>query len=261
MSHGNSSFLTAGAFALFVLLANVPALPQVAPATSGLPPEALANMAAQAIADAIPREFDRKKDWGSTKRIVTGLRSSGNFFELDVHRKRSEVNHGVWKHYRVTLVEPEENLDVRVENLRSLETGRIAFTLLVATKLHGWARAKVYERGVHLGAYEAEGDAKVRLRIDGEIAVEVTPASFLAGIAVRPHVTDARLAIDEFRLRRISNLSGPVVRELGDSLRGVIEDEVNGPKLVTRLNHSIDKRRDRLVFTPEMLLGAARKPE
>jgi hypothetical protein len=233
-------------------------LAQVVSTANPLPPERLGEIAAQAVAEAIPRGYDRTKDWGRTRKITTGVRSSGNFFKFDIHRQKSDVNHGVWKHYRVVLVEPEKNLRVRIENLRSLETGRVAFTLFVSTKLHGWARAKVYEYGVHLGAYEAEGDATVRLWIDGEIAIEAAPAEYLVGIAVRPHVSNARLAIDDFHVTRISDVSGPIVRELGDSLRGVIEDEINGPKLVEKLNRSIEKRRDRLVFTPEMLIGAAK---
>ena len=209
------------------------------------------------IADAIPREYERKKDWGRTKEITTGLRSSGNFFKFDIHRTKCTVNDGVWKHYRATLVEPEKNLLVRIENLRSLEAGKIAFTLFVSTKLHGWGRAKVYESGVHLIALEAEADATVSLWLDCEIALETTPASFLTGVAVRPHVTKARMSLDEFRLTRISDVSGPVVRELGDGIKGLIQDELKGPKLAAKLNHSIDKRRDKLGLHAR---HAARRP-
>jgi hypothetical protein len=207
------------------------------------------------IAEAIPREFERKKDWGRTKEITSGLRSSGNFFKFDIHRTKSTVNDGVWKHYRATMIEPEKNLLVRIDNLRSLAAGKIGFTLFVTTKLHGWGRAKVYENGIHLIALEAETDAKVSLWLDCEIALEAAPASFLTGIAVRPQITAARMKLDEFRLTRVSDVSGPVVRELGDGIKSLIEDELNGPKLAAKLNRSIEKRRDKLVFTPEMLLG------
>ena len=226
-------------------------------AATAVSPDATARIVARMIADAIPREYERKKDWGRTKRITTGVRSSGNFFEFDIHRKKTDVNHGVWKHYRATMVEPEKNLVVRIENLRSVAPGRIAFTLFVSTKLHGWARAKVYDRGIHFISVEAEADAKVSLWLDGEIALETAPASFLTGIAVRPQVTNARMQLDEFQLARISDLSGPLVHELGDGLRHLIEDELNGPKLAAKLNRSIEKRRDRLVFTPGMLIGAS----
>jgi len=225
--------------------------------SAAVSPDATAQIVARMIAAAIPREYERTKDWGRTKQITTGLRSSGNFFKFDIHRTKSKVKDGVWKHYRATMIEPEKNLLVRIDNLRSLEPGKIAFTLLVKTKLHGWGRAKVYEQGIHLISLEAEADAKVSLQLDCEIALEAAPSSFLTGIAVRPKITAARVSLDKFRLTRISDVSGPIVRELGDGLRHLIEDELNGPKLTAKLNHSIEKRRDRLVFTPEMLLGSA----
>lgn len=232
--------------------------PQPVPANAEVSPGATAEIVARLIAEAIPREYERSKDWGQTKKITTGVRSSGNFFKFDIHSKKSDVKDGVWKHYRATMIEPEKNLVVRIDNLRSLDAGRIAFTLFVTTKLHGWARAKVYESGVHLIALEAEGDAKVSLWIDCEIGLEVAPASFLTGIAVRPHVASARMKLDDFRLTRISDVRGPIVRELGDGLRHLIEEELNGPKLAAKLNRSIEKRSDRLVLSPEMLLGVPR---
>ena len=98
-------------------------------------PDVISEVAARIIAAEIPREYERSKDWGRTKEVTTGLRSSGNFFKFDIHRKRSDVNDGVWKKYRLTLVEPEKNLDVSIDNLRTLESGRIALTLNVAAKL------------------------------------------------------------------------------------------------------------------------------
>jgi hypothetical protein len=74
----------------------------------GFAPELVSQIAARVVAAEIPREYERKKDWGRTKKIATGLRSYGNFFRFDIHRDRSEVNDGVWKHYRLTLVQPAD---------------------------------------------------------------------------------------------------------------------------------------------------------
>jgi hypothetical protein len=218
--------------------------------------EVVSQIAAKWIAEAIPREYERSKDWGRTKQITTGVRSSGNFFKFDVHRRKSEVKHGVWKKYRVTLVEPDKNLVVRIENLRSTGPGRTALTLLISAKVTAWARAKVYERGIHLIALEAEADTSIRLALDAEISLESIPTtSWLPGVAVRPVVTDARITLENFRLTRISDLRGSLARELGDGLRHVIEDELAGPEFVAKLNRSIDKRRERLQFTPDQLFG------
>lgn len=121
---------------------------------SRLAPEILSQSAAKIVAEEIPREYERKKDWGKTKEVTTGVRSSGNFFKFDIHRQKSAVNHGTWKHYRLTLVEPDRTLVVNIENMRTLESGRVALTLNVAAKVHGWARAKMYDRGIHIIALE-----------------------------------------------------------------------------------------------------------
>jgi hypothetical protein len=231
--------------------APAPAVNQSSPSA-----EAISQIAARLIADAIPREYQRSKDWGQTKSITTGLRSSGNFFEFDIHRRKKQVKHGIWKTYRVLLVEPEKNLLVRIDNLRSIGPGRTALTLVITARLHGWARAKVYERGIHIIALEAEADSTIHLSLDAEISLEsVETASWLSGVAIRPVITDARLTFDDFRLSRISDLRGSLAQELGNGLRHLIEDELTSEKLTAKLNRAIEKRRDRLQFTPDMFFG------
>src|SRR3954451_12547180 len=187
---------------------------------TGVTPELVAQIVSPLIAEAIPREYEGKKDWGKTKRVTTGVRSEGNFFRFDMHRKLEEVNDGAWKKYKLTLVEPDKNLTVRIDNLRSLDSGRYALTLFVAAKVHGWARATVYEHGVHVVSLEAEGDTSIRLWIDAQVGVESVPSSLLIpGVELHPTVTDARLTFDEFQLKRISDVKGPVAHELGILLR------------------------------------------
>ena len=96
----------------------------------------------------------------------------------------------------------------------------------------------------------------MRLRPDAEIAIGPAPADWKKpGLAIRPVVTAARLALDDFRLTRISDVKGPLIEELGDGIRHLVEDELDGPNLVARINRSIEKRRDKLVITPDKLLG------
>ena len=229
---------------------------------TGVTPEAVAQFVTPLIADAIPREFEGKKDWGKTTRITTGLRSSGNFFSFDIHRKKSEVRDGVWKKYRLTLVEPDKNLSVRIENLKSLDDGRYALTLFVAAKMHGWARTAVYESGVHIVSLEAEGDTSIRLWIDAEIGVETVQSSmFIPGVELKPVITAAKLKFDEFKLRRVSDVRGEVAEQLGELFRDALEKELKGPKLVAKLNKSINKHPERLRLTPDKLLGESTSKE
>jgi hypothetical protein len=234
--------------------ADAPAVGASAP--SAIPPNVISEVAAHIIAAEIPREYERSKDWGRTKEMTTGVRSSGNFFKFDVHRTRSQVNDGVWKKYKLTLVEPEKNLNVSIENVRTLEGGHFALTLNVTAKVHGWARIKVYESGVHIIAVEAEGDTNVKLSVGANIGVQsVMTSAYLPGIAVDPTVTDVRIKFKDFELRRISDVRGTLAHELGILLREAVEDELKGPKLAERINAAIRKHPERLQLTPEMLIG------
>lgn len=210
--------------------------------------EALAENFSTLLRQAIPEVYDKQKDWGTTKRITTGLRTEGKGFKTKLRRRKKEVNHGTWKHYRIKLIEPEENLRVGITNLRSLEAGRIGFTLHVAASLDAWARAKVYNYGVHLIALEIVGDLRVAMQLDCELGFAASKIKEKPGFALDPRITDSRLQLVEFNLQRVSNAKGPLVRELGDALKKHVESELTGAKLTNKLNRAIDKKRDRLVI-------------
>jgi hypothetical protein len=249
-----------GVSLVVLIAAGIARAAEVAPATvNGLPTDVVAKVVGDLIAEAIPREYEKYKDWGDTKRITTGLDFKGHPWDPKVDRRKSEVNDGVWKHYRVTLVEPDRNLEVRIENLRSLAAGEVGFTLNITAKVHGWAQARVFESGVPLGTYTGEGDSLVRLAIDGEIALESTASSFLTGVAIHPHVSAAKVELDDFRLTRIGEIRGALAHDLGKGIERLVEDELSGPKLVDKLNHAIDKQREKLKITPEKLLGLTTK--
>jgi hypothetical protein len=217
-------------------------------------PEGLAVALSALLQDAIPRHYEKKKDWDRTKRITTGLRSEGNFFDFNLQRRKTEVKHGNWYHYRIHMVEPDKRLEVRIENLHSISPGRIAFTMYLASPLKGWAQTRIYNRGVHFITLTAEGQTTLRLWIDCEIALALNPAALFSEVEVTPVVTEARLELADFELERISKASGPLVEELGKGLRYVILEELEGPTLVAKLNRAIEKKRDRLKFSPGKML-------
>ena len=229
------------------------------PPVNASTPEDLALALSDVLYDAIPRRYEKKKDWGKQKRITTGLRTDGAWYKFKIHRRKKEVDHGTWKQYRVWMVDPEKNLAVRIEDLRSLDAGRLAFTLQFAAHLEGWAQMRKYNRGVHLITLTAEGNTRLRLAVDCEVALGLSSSGAIGGVQVAPKVTTAHLDLDDFELTRISKAHGPVVRQLGHGLRLLIEEELDGPELVAKLNRAIEKKRDRLVFAPGKLLP--RKPE
>ena len=125
----------------------------------------------------------------------------------------------------------------------------------VDAKLDAWARAKVYEYGVHLIALEMEGDMRVRLVDRRRVGHRVAH-----GRRRRGHRRRAGRARREAR-RSTSSTSAasatPTVRSSASWATACgrsSKTSSTARELTDKLNRAIDKKRDRLVFRPAELL-------
>jgi hypothetical protein len=208
------------------------------------------------IARALPRDYEKQEDWGRTKRITVGLDSEGRGLRIRIKRKKKDVPHGLWKHYRVVIPEAAGPPIVEVNNLRVVAPGRAAASIVVVAPLESWARTRLYNRGIHLGTYTAEGRARVHIHLECEVGVRLESEEGWPVLVVEPHVKRAVVGLHDFRLSRISNADGPVVRELGSVVEHIIEEELEPRKLTRKLNRAIDKKQDRLRVDPQELVSS-----
>lgn len=213
----------------------------------------------------LPDKFEDLRDWGQTKVLTTGLRVRREGLKLETKRKRKEVNDGTWKMYRLRVVDKDEQFQLWVENIRETESGRLAFDLTTIARLEAFGRWSVWERGVQLVSLSAEADARVRLRASCQLALRLDPSRLPPDVVLKPTVDRAELELLDFRLRRVSDLHGPLVRQLGRALEDVVEDKLTASRdrLPEKFNRQIDKQQDKLRFSLHDLLtsrwaGAAR---
>ncbi len=208
------------------------------------PADALAPLLADLIRDALPREYAKQEDWGGQKNITSGVKFDG----LRMSRRHKLVDHGTWKQYRIVIDEGVDEsqtpLVIRIDNLRSLETGQIGLSVIASAKLKGWAQMRRYNRGLHIITLTAEGDSHLVVRIDCEIALRTT----LTGVAVVPNVTQAHVDIAEFDLTKFGEIRGDAAEPLGRAMKHILQRELDGEKLTTKLNAAIAKKQDRLVI-------------
>jgi hypothetical protein len=146
--------------------------------------------------------------------------------------------------YRVKLVDPEEQFEVRVGNIRQQDDGRVRMEITAVARLEVFVRQALWEHGVQLFSVSAEADARVRLRATADVATQLDLTRLPPDVFLAPEVTAAKLEILDFKLRRISDLSGPLVRSLSHSVREALEEKLaeDNAKLVAKLNKSIDKQ-------------------
>jgi len=209
----------------------------------------------QLVLGAIPPQYENTKDWGQTKRVWDGVDVSLYRFRLETKRRWRDVNHGTWKRYQAWLIDPEEDFHLSVENIRSAANDKVAFDIEVRARLGAFARLSEWRRGVQWISVGVDAEAVVRLRLTAEAQLRLEFAQFLPDVVIEPEITAADLQLISFELHRISDLHGPGVEALGNSLHDILQDEINQrrPELTASANRQIAKHQDKLRLSIESL--------
>ena len=206
----------------------------------------------QVVRDQLKDEYVDDDDWGKTRRVTVGYQVKGKPFEWDLKSRKKQVNDGLWEKYKVRLVNPEEHLHVSVSKLE-MQDGRLTFGISLVAKLDGDARLERWRQGIKMLNAHVEAVGTVEIHLEGAIGIKLTTGDALPAIAIEPAITDLDIKLLKFDLKRISKLDGPAAHELGDGLKDKIQRELNRrePKIVAKLNKSIEKRKDKLRLSPQ----------
>ncbi len=195
----------------------------------------------------LPDHYEKKKNWGHQARALDGLSIQFDDGRLKTHRKYKQANDGSWQMYRVDLVDPEEKFDIRVANLRTLEDGRVGMQITAVASVKASGRQALWEKGVQIYSISAEADARVRLTAETAVATQLDPTKLPPDVYLKPEVTAAKVEILEFKLRRISDLDGPLIRTEPDGTAGARREAGRGQQeVVAKLNKAIDKQEKKL---------------
>ncbi len=196
----------------------------------------------------LPNHYEDKKHWGKTKEVWSGVKVSLDGLRIDSERRLKRVNHGQWKRYRIDLTQPNERLALSVENVHETDAHRLHFDIVTNVPLHVLGEIAQWERGVKLASLSSEADATVRFQTGVDLAIEFDTRKLPPDVILRPTVTEARVQLLTFRLRRLGQFDGPLMKPLGQGLREVLEEKIEdtNANLVAKLNRQIAKKQDKL---------------
>jgi hypothetical protein len=112
--------------------------------------------------------------------------------------------------------------------------------------VHG-RRAK-WTKGVQLFSVSADADASAVMRLSCEVGMRLDVGKFPPDVVMVPKVTKADLKVTDFRLRSISKLDGPIVKQLSKSVHKVLLDKIDEKRhqLPKKINKEIAKNEDKL---------------
>ncbi len=216
--------------------------------------EGLSELITGIVRRSIPDEYENKKEWGMTKPVWDGLHISLDDGQIKTKRRWKEVNHGSWKTYRAWPIHPDQELQVRVMNLREIRPGLAGADLECHIHVGTSGRWSEWRRGVQLFSFGTDADAQVRLTIALELGSRLDVSHFPPDLVLLPKATSADVQLIHFKLIRVSDISGPVARELGDALEGFLRHELRDqqPKIVEKINRQIDKHQDQLRLSAKL---------
>ena len=199
----------------------------------------------------LPDEYEDTRDWGGTKEVWDGLRVSLDGFKIKTKRRKKLANHGTWKRYRAWLIDPDRSLRITLSNFDEADDGHVALDAVVRAHLGAFGRMSEWRRDVQLYSIGVDAEAHVTLRLRCKIRLAFDFTHLPPDIVVDPTVTSAQLSLDNFRLIRVSDLSGPLVRQVGKSLQDVLQREIDKrqTKLQGKLNRQLAKESDQLRFS------------
>lgn len=230
-----------------ILRRNLPQADQTLRITEA--PEWFQNMMQRIVRENVPDKYVRDKDWGKTGKRWDGLevRRKGAL-QLTTKRKWKEVNHGTWKRYEITQLDPDQNLLLRIENVADAGRGRIGFEVELASKLHVHGRLAKWAKGVQLYNVSADADAAVTMRLWCEVGMKLDVSKFPPDVVMDPKVVQGNLHVSDFRLQSVSKLKGPVVKQLSGSVHRVLLDKIaeKREQLPQKINKQIAKNEDKM---------------
>ena len=212
-------------------------------------PEWFQALMQRVVRENVPDKFVREKDWDKTDRRWDGVHlKRRGLLDWSTKRKWKEVNHGTWKRYENTQIDPEENLTMRIENVRDAGAGHIGFDIRLTSKLHAFGRFAKWTKGVQIYNVSVDVDAGVELRMECSVGTKLDIRKFPPDVILTPTATRADLVVTDFELQKVSKLRGPMVRELSGSVHRVLLDRIEKKRkdLPAKINRQIEKNQDKM---------------
>ncbi len=208
----------------------------------------LARVVRAVLLETMPMHLEDTRQWGKQRPFIAGLELRRDGMRLETKRKWELRNHGDWRRFSGTMVNPEESFAVKVRNIQSESAGQFVFDLEFSALVAWEVRQAQWERGVQLWSISAMGTASVQMAVEFELTTSIERNDTGLVVSLNPTVRKAHLAVDEFRVRRISKLGGEVAKRVTTIAQRYLDDELNrlNDQLADRINRKIADRRDRL---------------
>jgi hypothetical protein len=168
--------------------------------------------------------YEAAPNWGH-QRDRRSLQLSGERGEGRVEIVHGPKNDGVWRKIRITAPNPADNLVFDLRDVRSLDAGKIAFTVFVAADLDFNFTQQRWFAGVRLFDASAKARARVKITLDCQATTRIEPTKeLLPDVVFVLQVTKADLRYDNLVFEHIAGIGGDAARIIGEAAQAFIKE-------------------------------------
>ena len=193
------------------------------------------------VLENLPHDYVDDKKWGRQSERWDGVDVQFKDGKIRTHRRWKKVNHGTWKRYTVSLMNPDEEFAVRVTNMRQRPDASMAFDVECSAhvKLHG--RQSKWVKGVQMYSLSADGHARLNLSVSMQLKTHLDITKFPPDLIFEPIATAANIDIQELRIDRISKAGGEFAQQVSKGVRGSLDEKIaqKEQKLVEKINKKL----------------------
>jgi len=196
----------------------------------------------------LPHSYTRDKDWGQQSERWDGIKWKREGLKIRTKRRKKKVNHGTWKKYSASLVDPKRQFKITMTDVGQTTDQKMKFRLSFLADLTLHARQAEWVKGVQIYSLSADGKASVRLSVDMVLGMKLDAARFPPDLIFLPEARSATIIVDDFRIDRVSKLGGEFAQQVTRLARREMDQEVAEKELelVEKINKEIAENRDDL---------------
>lgn len=214
-------------------------------ASADLDLRGLEGVLREALLRTLPDAYENDKQWNKQKTVKKwDVSRDGLRLRLEPHPV--QVRHGTWVRYVVRFVDPERTLELKFLSPETPPDGMMRVPCELSTRLELFARVSQWWKDVQLYSINLLAEADVRVQIRWRLGWKwltgVVPGVPLVPI-VQVRAESAELQLMDFRLKRISQLHGVMVRPLSEVAEDWLRSQL--PRWQGRLVEKLNERLER----------------
>jgi hypothetical protein len=239
-----------------------PILPPLRANTTTPPPTPIAPVQTSSFADweqilralavsMIPQDYENTKDWGKTKKTFDGVKADTNKGYLRLSKHESVVRHGLWKRYRVTLIDPDKTLKLALTDLgEANDRRRIRISSEFRAAVQG--RVELWTLGVKGLNGEVRGTGAMRIDVLCNYRIASVVQDGFPALRLVPEIERINLTLVEYTADKIGVFKGELAEAAGDGSRAVLREIVDAQEktLLRKARKAVAEQQDRLTLSP-----------